>query len=265
MRRWLIVGLSLVAICAGATSAAAQDEEDPGIVVTDPGNGNVPPTTVAPPPTTAVPDTTLPPGCSAAPVPYGIFVGELVAAVRPTARFRVMSITEGSLDGFQGGDLVDVDFDGDLRFLSLHERYLVSAIVDPTTARLTSKVKPIQPMFGDNQVAGLQDDVTCPKFEDAIISKLATGGEVSAGLLSPMLSDKKGLATAIGKPALVAFAALVGLVAVKRLFKGMYRAGRWVILPDTRRVRSRRSTNDEPSTEHVDLSELVANRGRSAP
>ena len=120
-------------------------------------------------------------------------------------------------------------------------------------------------MFGDNQVAGLQDDVTCPKFEDAIISKLATGGEVSAGLLSPMLSDKKGLATAIGKPALVAFAALVGLVAVKRLFKGMYRAGRWVILPDTRRVRSRRSTNDEPSTEHVDLSELVANRGRSAP
>jgi hypothetical protein len=250
VRRWLVVLLSLVAVAASASQAWAQPEEPAGEVVPDTLPVDPTATSAAPPIVTEPPATTLPPGCSGPPPPHATFTGELVA-VGPVAdskdliaRFRVADMISGTLDGFEGGGLVDVDYARDVRFLRVGERYLVAADVSPDAPRLISKARIPPPLFGDNQVVGVNDGVICPPFDDLVVTRLVDGTAIDVGVLSPLLSNKGKIGGAIARPALVAFLALVGLVALKRLLIGVGRLVKWSV----RRQRERALARRQPAT-----------------
>ena len=224
---------------AGGAGASAQDgagEIVPETVPPDPAASSSPPPIVTEPPA-----TTLPPGCQAPPPPAATFVGELIA-VGPlgdsdvvVARFRVGEVDDGTLDGFEGGGMVDVDFDRDVRFLAVGRSYLVAAQADMGRGLLVSKARVRPPLFGDNQVVGVNDGVTCPKFDDPVITRNANGTPIEVGVLSPMLSDRRRIGLAFARPAAVALGALIGLAVLKRLViavgRGLgrlsRRGGRW--------------------------------------
>jgi hypothetical protein len=177
--------------------------------------------TEAPPESTlGVVTTTLPPGCPEPPVAAAVFLGQVIASDVRTARFRVEQIRAGSLEGWQVGGLVDVDFFDDTRYLDEGDRYLVGVGVDPDTRRLTSKVSEAAPLFGGNQVVGVNDSATCPEQHDPVRTIHPDGSSVESGILHPLASDKKGLARALLLPAAWAFLALVVLATVKGLIVG---------------------------------------------
>lgn len=217
---------------APALPAAASPDEGEEVPVD-------PEATEAPPESTlGVVTTTLPPGCPEPPVAAAVFLGELIASDVRTARFRVEQIRAGSLEGWQVGGLVDVDFFDDTRYLEQHETYLVGVGVDPESRRLTSKVSEAAPMFGGNQVVGVNDSASCPEQQDPVRTIHPDGSNVESGILHPLASDKKGLARALLLPAAWAFLALVVLAAVKGLFVG---GGRELL----RAIRGERRIRDE--------------------
>lgn len=242
MRRWLVLVLSLVALVVSASHASAQEDQGgeivPETLPPDPSATSAPPPIVTEPPA-----TTLPPGCSTPPPPRGTFVGELLA-VGPLvqdspdllAQFRVVELADGDLSGFEGADgRINVDFGRDWRYLKIGDQYLVAADIDPGTGRLVSKARVRPALFGDNQVVGVNDGVTCPKFDDPVVTKLADGTAIDVGVLSPILSNKSEIGMRLARPALVAVAGLVGLVVLKRLLIGTGRLAKWL----GRRTRSR--------------------------
>lgn len=246
----------MVALVVSASHAWAQEEEQSGEVVPDTLPIDPTATTSPPPIVTEPPATTLPPGCETPPPPYGTFLGELLAIgpladgdKQQFAQFRVVEITDGALAGFVGADgRINIDFGRDFRFLKVGVRYLVAADVDPATGQLVSKARVRPPLFGDNQVVGVNDGVTCPKFDDPVVARLADGTAIDVGVLSPMLSNKGEIGKRIARPALLALAGLIGLVIVKRLLIGVGRG--------TKRVARRmRSTAGRPA----------ADEGRPAP
>ncbi len=232
VRLLAVVGAAFV-LLAGAPAVHAQEGEGEGdgfvpaetTPTTLPIDGEeVVPTDSLPPapPTTVVADapttTALPAGCSPPPVPHAVFLGELTLADPRTGRFTVVEVRSGSLSGFRVGDLVDVDFEDDIRFLRIGEEYLVAAGIDDETGRLESKAKPALALFGGDAVVGVDDrDVVCPEFDDPAISRMADGASIETGVVTPLLREKSKILNAFLKPAAVAFGALVVIVALKNL------------------------------------------------
>lgn len=67
------------------------------------------------------------------------FIGRLSAADSQTARFDIAQIRGGSLDGYAVATLVDVQYQQDVRFLTLDESYIVAVGIDQTSGLLYSK------------------------------------------------------------------------------------------------------------------------------
>lgn len=200
---------------AAPTAQAAEPPPDDGAApVEDPAAETVPESTLG------IVTTTLPPGCPEPPVAAAVFLGTLIANDDQTARFRVDQIRAGSLEGWQVGGLVDVDYFDDIRYLDDGGDYLVGAAPAPTTRRLTSKVSEAAPLFGGNQVVGVNDSGSCPAQQDPVRTLHTDGSSVESGLLHPLTSDKPGLARALLLPAAWVFLALVILAAAKGLVMG---------------------------------------------
>ena len=167
-------------------------------------------------PGTAVAQTVddVPAGCPARPEVEAVFVGEVQQRDIRAARFQVIDLRAGSLEGFQVGELVDVDYLGDVRFLDDGQQYLVGAGVDPVTGRLVSKVRAPELRFGGNQVVAL-DQLECPVFEDPAITLHLDGSTVESGVLTPLFDRPERVALALITPAVWAFGALAALAALK--------------------------------------------------
>ena len=134
----------------------------------------------------------------------------------------------------------------DYRFLDEGEQYLVGAGFDPEYGRLSSTVRPPSPLFGGNDVIGLEDaSVECPVFEDPVRTLLVDGSSVDSGVLSLLFDDRRLLAATVLVPTVIAFAALLALVLVRLLWrvamKGVMELGRTAVTPtpDHRAVRIR--------------------------
>lgn len=169
----------------------------------------------------------VPAGCLTAPPPQAVFLGTLVNNDATTGRFQVTQLRSGSLDGFAVGDIVDVRYGDEVRFLKLNTQYLVGAAVDSDLGRLSSKVRQPSPLFGGDAVLGVNDsDVACPAVEDAVSTLYANGLPVDSGVLRPLHGSSKRLLRAILLPLGVATAVLVGLVLIKHLLFGLGRAVR---------------------------------------
>ena len=159
-------------------------------------------------------DGEVPAGCPPRPQVAAVFVGEVQQRDIRAARFQVVDVRSGTLEGFQVDELVDVDFFGDVRFLDDGQRYLVGAGVDPVTGRLVSKVRAPEPRFGGNQVVAL-DQLECPVFEDPAITLHLDGSTVESGVLTPLFDRPERLLLAVITPAVWAFGLLAALAALK--------------------------------------------------
>ena len=100
---------------------------------------------------------------------------------------------------------------------------------------MTSKVGEAAPLFGGNQVVGVNDSGSCPDAQDPVRTLHTDGSAVESGLLHPLVSDKTGLARALLLPAAWVFLALVIVAFVKDVVGG----GREMVRACTTRARIR--------------------------
>lgn len=164
------------------------------------------------PPPVSAPNTTIPAGCELPTPVQATFVGRLSVTDRRTGRFEVRQVRGGSLEGYSVNGLVDVDYGDDIRFLEIGTDYVVAAGVDAESGRLVSKVRDPEPLFGGNQVIGIEErPLDCPVVEDAVRTLLTDGTSVESGVLAPLSSDGNGLLRAMLLPAAWVFGGLLGL------------------------------------------------------
>lgn len=187
------------------------------------------PTTTAPSelPPAMGPLVVVPSGC-AVPVPAAaVFRGTITLVDDPdrptTFRFHVDSVLAGSLDGFAVGELVDVRFGEEAKFLIIDgdyegREYILGVAPDPETGLLTSTVREAAPLFGGDAVIGANDsDINCPRIEDPVRTLLPDGSPVDTGVLTPLKGEGRSLAMAVITPLAVALGVLIALVLFKHL------------------------------------------------
>lgn len=182
----------------------------------------------------------IPPGCAAPKPEQAVFVGTLLISDAATGRFRVEQLRSGSVDGFAVNGLIDVRYGDEVRFLEPNARYIVGAGTDPISGVLVSKVRPPAPRFGGNDVAGIDDsEEECPPVEDPVRTLTIDSGGVESGVLTPLADAKSDLLLALLEPLGVAFAVLLGLVAIKLLVFALARTLRDLNAPHERVSRDR--------------------------
>ena len=210
----------------------------------------------------------IPPGCPEPNDADLAFVGTVVDKdgyiERGTVRFEVGQLRAGSTGPYAVDGVIDVRYGTDSKYLDLGGRYLVSAAVDPEIGRLASTVAPEAPLFGGNDVIGLDDTaVECPELEIVIVTLHVDGSPVDSSVLSPLFEDKSVLLAAIGVPAAIAGLVLVGLVLLRFVWRwmmtGVFALGRSAVTPtpDQRAVRVRTHRTNSP--------DIVRAGGRSQP
>lgn len=193
--------------------------------------------------TSTAPTTTIPEGCIVPTPVQATFVGEVTVTDRRTARFTVVQMRGGSLEGFTSGDLVDVDYAEDVRFVEEGETYIVAAGVDQSTGRLFSKVRDPEPLLGSSQVIGLNSGVDCPEIEDAVRTLTMEARPVDSGVLTPLRDAQSRLVRSLVLPVVWVLVALIGLATVKAVVSAMLEAshrawnGEPVLDPRARRRR----------------------------
>lgn len=163
--------------------------------------------------------TTIPEGCRVPEPAQVAFLGRLASHDELTATYEVVQVRAGDLGGYSDGAIVVVRYPNrEADFLDVGETYLVGAKASPYAATLESKVKEPAPLFGGDAVVGIDEsDAPCPELEDPVMTILPTGRRVEAGVLATLRGEGAQVALAVILPAGLALAALVGLVAVKRL------------------------------------------------
>lgn len=197
----------------------------------------------------------VPVGCSA-PDPADVaFVGTAIAKDFERVRFEVVQLRAGSITGFSIDGLVDVLYFEDAKFFDVGEDYLVGARFDEDFGELASTVRPPEPLFGGNDVIGLNDvDIECPVIDDPVRTVLPDGTSVDSGILSPLFDDRRKLLATIGVPTGIVFAALLGLVLLRHVWhlflKGIFELGRAAVtpVPDQKSVRVRRHREGEATS-----------------
>jgi hypothetical protein len=193
--------------------------------------------------TSSAPTTTIPEGCIVPTPVQATFVGEVTVTDRRTARFNVVQMRGGSLEGFTSGDLVDVDYSEDVRFVEEGQTYIVAAGVDQSTGRLFSKVRDPEPLLGSSQVIGLNSGIDCPEIEDAVRTLTMEARPVDSGVLTPLRDAQSRLVRSVVLPVVWVLVALIGLATLKAIVSAMLEAshrawnGEPVLDPRSRRRR----------------------------
>lgn len=160
----------------------------------------------------------VPAGCAVPAPEQVVFVGTMVVHDAATARFAIEQVRAGSVEGYAKGGLVDVRYGDEVRFLDVDQQYIVGAGTEAATPGLVSSVRGPAPLFGGNEVAGLDNsDVACPRVENPVRTLLADGTSVESGVLTPLKDARTEVVRAVAEPVAVAFVVLLGLVAVKHL------------------------------------------------
>lgn len=194
----------------------------------------------------------VPAGCSV-PDPADVaFVGTAVAKDFEKVRFEIVQLRAGSVSGYSIDGLVDVLYLDDAKFFELDEDYLVGARFDEDFGELASTVRPPEPLFGGNDVIGLNDtDIDCPVIDDPVRTVLPDGTSVDSGILSPLFDDKRRLLATIGVPVAIVFGALLGLVLLRQVWHlfiaGIFELGRAAVTPtaDHKSIRTREHRDGE--------------------
>jgi hypothetical protein len=190
----------------------------------------------------------VPAGCTAPEPADVVFVGTAVGKDHRDqfVRYQIDQVRAGATRRWAVDGLIDIRYGADYRFIDEGEQYMVGAGFDAEYGRLSSTVRPPSPLFGGNDVIGLEDaSVECPEFEDPVRTIRVDGSSVDSGVLSLLFDDRRLLAATLLVPTAIAFAALLVLVVVRWLWglamKGVMELGRSAVTPtpDHRAVRTR--------------------------
>lgn len=173
-----------------------------------------------------VPTNTVPASCFIPTPVQATFVGRLSVSDRRTARFEVTQMRGGSLDGYSVANLVDVQYDEDVRYLDLEQSYIVAVGIDQSTGALYSKIRDPEPLYGGSQVIGVNSGVECPEVEDAVRTLTMDARSVESGVLAPLKNAKTKLGRAILLPFLWVFGGLFGLATIRAFVVTIYRTGK---------------------------------------
>ncbi|MFN8022914.1 MAG: hypothetical protein U0Q03_15410 [Acidimicrobiales bacterium] len=183
----------------------------------------------------------VPSGCQAPAVEQTVFIGKLLIADAVTGRYQVEQVLSGSVEGFSVQEMIDVRYGDEVRFLHVGQRYIVGAGIDPAFGVLASTVRAPAPLFGGNEVAGVDDgDVDCPSIGTPIRTVLLDGTSVETGVLTPLKDAEKKILRAVLVPVGVAFLVLFGLVVVKHLLFALGRSLRDLSVTERPSRRERR-------------------------
>ncbi|CAN5833824.1 hypothetical protein BH24ACT5_BH24ACT5_17390 [soil metagenome] len=246
----LAVGVGVLAFGANSSPGWAQEPPDA-------------------PPTGRTPLVQVPVGCPIGQLPDVVFVGTLQDSDFRTARIHVDQVRAGDMSQFAVGELVDVRYDIDTKYLRQGRRYLIGAAYDGNAGVLRSKVQPAALTFGGDEVIGAAEiDLDCPEVDDAIMTMLTDGRSVDSGLLTPLLDDRQGLLGVLMVPMAAVLGGVFALAAVRWVFTGFTRG---VEAAAARRARTRRPPRPERPRPVVATAgaspggQGSAQRGRSAP
>lgn len=210
----------------------------------------------------------VPAGCTAPDPADVVFVGTATGKDHRDQfiRYRIDQIRAGSARNWAVDGLIDIRYGDDYRFIDEGQQYLVGAGFEPEYGRLSSTVRPPTPLFGGNDVIGLEDAaIECPEFEDPVRTLHIDGTSVDSGVLSLLFEDRRLLAATVFVPTVIAFAALIVLVLVRVLWgaamKGVMELGRTAVTPtlDHRAVRIRAH---RPHSDYDDALAAQAERDR---
>jgi hypothetical protein len=212
----------------------------------------------------------VPVGCPLPDPAAVVFVGTLTAKDFRTGRFEIDQIRAGNASPWSVDGLIDVRYGPDAQFLDVGTQYLIGAGVDPDVGVLSSRVTPPAPLFGGNDIIGVDDvDVECPDVDDPIRTLNVDGSSVDSALMQSFVAEPRTLLAAWAIPLAVLGAALIVLIIVKRAvvlgFAGIFALGRSAVTPapDHRAVRLREhrprheQPADEPTHAPVDVTEPV--------
>ncbi len=215
--------LAIVVMGIPSLALATSTTEPPPESIDEQGGITGVPSVTAPLNPSAV--TTIPAGCTAPNDPQVVFVGQLITLDDTTATFSQLQVRAGSLGGYSNsdspdGDVVNVRYGRDTKFLSEGKRYLVGAAGAINSPILVSKVRASAELFGGDQVVGLSDQgVTCPRYDDPIRTFNDDGSSIDTGVLSPLLDHQWQIILAIFVAVGLVLAGLAGAVIVKQLFR----------------------------------------------
>ena len=241
MKRLLRFSLAVIAVCLFAFASPARASPVP-----EPSSDT---------PTVESGLVDVPVGCVVPDSADVAFIGTAVAKDFEKVRYEIVQLRAGSITGYSIDGLVDVLYLEDAKFVDLDEDYLVGARFDSDFGVLFSTIRPAEPLFGGNDVIGLEDtDVECPVIDDPVRTVLPDGTGVDSGVISPLLDNKRTLFATLGVPTAIAFAALIGLVLLRQVWhffiKGIFELGRAAVTPtpDHKSIRVREHREGEATS-----------------
>jgi hypothetical protein len=208
-RRLVIVLLSGASALVAAGAAGAQEEPPP----TEPAAA-----------TGRTPLVEIPVGCPIQPLPDVVFVGTVTASDYRTARLRIDQARAGDITQFAAGDLVDVRYGIDTKYLRDGRQYLIAAVYDGTIDGLRSRVKPVQEIYGGDEIIGAtESELVCPAIVDAMRTIHVDGSSVDSGLLRPLVDDRQGMLRALLIPVVLVIGAVFALASIRWILTGFGR------------------------------------------
>jgi hypothetical protein len=235
--RVVVAALAMSAVAVLAAPAVAQTTTEPTQPATAGPTATVPLVTTSPPTSSPPPSpvSTIEGACPAFPAPSVVFVGDVVAKGPEVVTFRVTEVREGAVNAAR----VDVDFPDDARFLRIGSSYLVVAVQDPESNRLSSKVR---------RPPGEELSEACTA-KDLVLTKDPDGSPIDTGVLAGMRGKWGRALFLLLAPLAVALLVLLAVVIVKRLLVFVFRIPRRVRDARARRpprLRDHRGHADEP-------------------
>jgi hypothetical protein len=187
-------------------------------------SAQAPPTEPPQPATGRTPLVEIPVGCPIQPLPDVVFVGTVVASDYRTARFRIDQARAGDISQFAAGDLVDVRYGIDTKYLDEGSQYLIAAVYDAEVNGLRSRVRPEQEIYGGDEIIGATEtELECPETVDPMRTMHVDGSSVDSGLLRPLVEDRQGLLRVLLVPILVVIGAVFALAAIRWILTGFGR------------------------------------------
>ena len=194
------------------------------VLLVAPGLADAEPAPPADPPSGRVPLVEVPEGCQIQPLPDVVFVGTVVASDYRTSRFRIDQSRAGDLAQFASGELVDIRYGIDTKYLREGGQYLIAAVYDPNISGLRSRVKPEALIYGGDEIIGAtESELECPEIVDPMRTMHVDGSSVDSGLLRPLVNDRDGLLRVLVVPIVLAIGAVFALAAFRWLLTGFGR------------------------------------------
>jgi hypothetical protein len=214
MRRILVVCAALATIYLGthpSVVSSAPVDSTTSTVIADTTTSSTTSTT-----TTTLPSavTTVPEGCALPPIAQAVFVGTVNSIDAVAAEFTLTQLRAGSLDGYLTGNIVNVRYGTDVKYLDVGSAYIVGVKIDPISSRLSSSIRDAAELFGGAEVAG--SNVKCPEYEEAARTINIDGSRINAGLFSKFFENPVLVIASLVLPPILVTMALAGLVWFRR-------------------------------------------------